>query len=86
MMLDNYNFYYPDIERHHVFGGSDRTASEEKGLTVDLCPKHHRTGPAAVHINRETDLIVKRYAQAAYEQTHTREEFMKKFRKNYRED
>jgi len=44
MLLDNNNFYYPDIEEHHVFEGPDRPISTEEGLTVYLCPRHHRTG------------------------------------------
>lgn len=83
MLLDNNNFYYPDIEEHHVFEGPDRPISTKEGLTVYLCPKHHRTGPAAVHTDQETNLIVKRYAQAIWEQNHTREEFWEKFRKSY---
>lgn len=83
MLLDNNNFYYPDIEEHHVFEGPDRTVSTEEGLTVYLCPRHHRTGPAAVHADQKTNLIVKRYAQTIWEQNHTREEFREKFRKSY---
>lgn len=83
MLLDNNNFFWPDVEKHHVFGGPDRTASEEEGLTVDLCPNDHRIDQRAVHNNRDTDLIIKRYAQAAWEQNHTREEFREKFRKSY---
>lgn len=29
------------LEKHHVFGGPDRKASERFGLTVYLCRKHH---------------------------------------------
>lgn len=83
MLLDNNNFYYPDIEEHHVFEGPDRPISTEEGLTVYLCPRHHRTGPKAVHTDQETNLIVKRYAQTIWEQNHTREEFQDKFRKSY---
>ena len=83
MLLDQYSIYWPGIEQHHVFGGANRTASEEEGLTVYLCPNHHREGKRAVHRDRETDLIVKRYAQAAWERNHTREEFREKFGKSY---
>ena len=83
MILDNNNFYYPDIEEHHVFEGPDRPISTEEGLTVYLCPRHHRTGPKAVHTDQETNLIVKRYAQAIWERNHTREEFREKFRMSY---
>lgn len=85
MMMDNYHFYYPDIERHHVFEGKNRQASEEEGLTVYLCRNHHREGPEAVHRkpNQGLDKIIKRYAQAAWEQNHTHEEFREKFQNDY---
>lgn len=82
-MINGNNCYHTEVDRHHVFGGSDRKASEEEGLTVYLCKNHHVDGPAAVHNNRENDLIIKRYAQAVYEQNHTREEFQKRFRMSY---
>lgn len=82
-MLEGNNFYYPDIEKHHVFNGPDRDASEEDGMTVDLCAKHHRDGPKAVHNNRENDLTLKRYAQAVWEQHGTREDFRKRYRMSY---
>lgn len=31
-----------DLERHHVFGGPLRPISEQYGLTVYLCRRHHR--------------------------------------------
>lgn len=83
MILNNSNFYYPETEKHHVFNGPDRQVSEEEGLTVYLCHNHHTDGPMAVHNNRENDLLLKRYAQAAWEQNHTREEFREKFRMSY---
>lgn len=83
MLLDESNIYWPDLEKHHVFGGANRMVSEEEGLTVYLCPQHHRTGPAGVHNSRKIDLIIKGYAEAAWEQNHTPEEFREKFGKNY---
>lgn len=82
-MINGNNFYYPDTEKHHIFNGANRNNSEEEGLTVYLCRNHHRDGPAAVHSNRENALILKRYAQAVWEQNHTREEFREKFGKSY---
>ena len=68
-MLDNEEHkYWSYVEKHHVFNGPDRKHSEEDGLTVYLCVGHHRTGKAAVHLNRESDLVLKRYAQEIYEQ------------------
>ena len=82
-MMENDYRIHKDIHEHHVFNGPDRDACEEEGLTVYLCIEHHVDGPAAVHNNRENDLILKRYAQKVWEETHTREEFRKRFRKSY---
>lgn len=83
-MLDHEEHkYWSYIEKHHVFFGSNRKHSEEDGLTVYLCVAHHRTGKAAVHQNRESDLILKRYAQEIYERDHTREEFRTRYGKSY---
>ena len=82
MLEDDYRIH-KDLHEHHVFNGPDRDACEEEGLTVYLCIKHHIDGPAAVHHNRENDLTLKQYAQRIWEETHTREEFQKRFRKSY---
>lgn len=72
------------LELHHVFGGPNRKWSSKYGLMVWLCGETcHRNGPNAVHKNRESDLKVKRAAQNKFEETHSREEFMKIFGKNY---
>ena len=57
--------------------------AEAAGLKVDLCIGHHRTGPKAVHNCRGTRELLCRIAQEEYEQTHTREEWMKIAGKNY---
>lgn len=83
IMLDDNFFIWPQVHEHHVFNGPDRENCDKEGLTVYLCINHHVDGPAAVHNNREHDLILKKYAQEIWEQNHTREEFQKKFRMNY---
>ena len=74
--------------RHHVFfGTANRKLSEKWGMVAILCPDCHQNGPRAVHKCREEDLKLKRKYQAVFEEKHgTREEFMKIFGKNYRED
>ncbi len=72
------------MEEHHVFGGTaNRKMSERYGLKVYLCVGHHREGPCAVHTNAEMAESLKRDAQRVFERTHTREEFMQIFGKNY---
>ena len=48
--------------------------------------EHHimfGSGPEAVHNNREMRELLCRIAQTEYEQTHTREEWMARYKKNY---
>ncbi|MDD2429686.1 MAG: hypothetical protein PHQ85_08900 [Eubacteriales bacterium] len=71
------------LERHHIFGGPCRKASEKYGMVVDLCHWCHNEPPNGAHHNRETDLMLKRDAQNEFEKTHTRNEFRAIFRKSY---
>lgn len=73
------------LERHHVlFGNPRRQLAEEDGLWVWLCPEHHR-GDIGVHgkDGHELDQALKEYAQRTYERTHSREEWMARYRRNY---
>ena len=68
---------------HHIFTGCNRKQADKQGLTVYLCVNHH-TGNNGVHNGNEywyKKLQV--IAQRKFEETHTREEFMKLFHKNY---
>ena len=77
-------YVWTDTEEHHVFFGTGkRELSDEDGLTVRLCKAHHREGPEAAHKNHLADMYLKVVAQAKYEETHTREEFMKRYGKSY---
>ena len=74
-------------EEHHVlFGSGMREKSEEEGLKVNLCLKHHREGPEAVHNNQAIRIELCRIAQEEYEKTHTHSEWMGTFKKNYLEE
>lgn len=71
------------IERHHVFGGSRRRKSEEHGMVVDLCHWCHNEPGRGVHHNKKRRLVLQQEFQRKFEQTHSREEFMAIFGKNY---
>lgn len=71
------------LHRHHVYYGPLRSVSEKNGFTVWLCGRHHNLSNEGVHFDRELDLEIKRLGQHAYEQTHSREEFMNLIGKNY---
>lgn len=74
------------VHEHHIFGGSNRDKSEAEGLKVYLCLEHHISGKEAVHNNAEMMKVLRQDGQRAFEKTHTREEFMKLFGKNYLEE
>ena len=54
-------------ERHHIFGGSNRDLSEKYGLTVDLCPYHHRDSKGGAHFNPVLMEMLKKKGREAFE-------------------
>lgn len=75
---------YGQTEEHHIFGGANRSLSEEYGLKVHLCMECHRTGKNAVHNNKNTMDYLHRIGQEAFEhRAGSREEFMKIFGRNF---
>jgi len=72
------------LECHHIFGGvANRKISDKEGLVVWLCQKHHNTPPSGVHFNQKNMEILRKDGQRKFEETHTREEFIKRFGRNY---
>lgn len=72
-----------DIQMHHIFGAANRKKSDLWGYVVPLCRPCHLDNPLGVHCNQERNLMLKRWAQADFEETHTREEFRSVFGKSY---
>lgn len=69
-----------DVVRHEVFfGTANRRLSKEWGLWVELTPATH----AKVHESAAADLWLKRLAQKAFEDKHSREMFIEIFGANY---
>lgn len=81
-LKEDYGRKYP-LHEHHVYGGTNRTVSEENGFKVYLCLQHHIDGPEAVHNNIENMRIIQRDCQETYEKTHTRQQFMELIGRNY---
>lgn len=76
----------PRVERHHIFGGPNKKASEKRGfiapLRYDLHPNGARFNPTEE--NRKIDDMLKKKCQKYYESHYgTREDFIKEFGKNY---
>lgn len=66
---------------HHIFSGTaNRRQSERYGLKVWLCRQCHQEA----HKGGALNLWLRQTAQAQFEETHTREEFIKIFGKNWR--
>lgn len=74
---------YRELELHHIMAGTaNRRLSTKYGLVCWLCRTHH-TGKFGVHSDYVLMESLKKEAQTAFEQTHTRAEWMKIFGKNY---
>lgn len=72
------------VERHHIFGGSSRKASERYGYVVPLRPDLHPNGVFAGKYAKMIDTYLKQMAQRDFEEKHgTREDFRKVFGKSY---
>ncbi len=72
-----------DLHKHHIYGGPNRTISEDNGFWVWLIPEYHNMSDEGVHFNKEFDTALKQECQLKYEQTHTREEFMALIGRSY---
>ena len=70
-------------ELHHIFTSSRRKLADEDGLTVYLCHKCHNEPGYSAHYNKELRGYLQAMAQVKYEETHTHEEFMERYGKNY---
>lgn len=82
MKLEN-NYRIQFTQEHHIYDGPNRRISEAEGLKVHLCPAHHIEGPEAVHNNIKHMRMLQREGQRVYEQTHSREQFIRLFGRNY---
>ena len=67
------------VERHHIWGGSNRKNSEKYGFVIPLRPDLHPNGAHAAEI----DLKLKQMAQKYFEEhCGTREDFRRIFGKS----
>lgn len=75
------------LELHHIFmGQKHRKLADEDGLTVWLCPLHHRLSNNSVHMNPEMRLELQQMGQRAYLKHHKMSEWMERYGKNYLDD
>lgn len=72
------------VERHHVFGGSRKTASEKRGFIAPLRPDLHPNGVFAGKDAKRVDDELKTRCQRYYEEHYgTRQQFIDEFGKGY---
>jgi hypothetical protein len=68
------------LQRHHVFNGAFKKASEKYGYLIDVCPECHRR----IHGDAVYRKIIKARFQKKYEEEiGTREDFRKEFVTSY---
>ena len=74
-----------NLDVHHCFFGANRKVSDENGFWVWLRHDYHIADSQhkTPHNDRETDLFFKKLCQKKYEQTHSREEFIKLIGRSY---
>lgn len=72
------------VERHHVFGGSNRKNSEKYGFIAPLRPDLHPNGACAGRWAKLVDAELKTRCQRYFEEHYgNREEFIDIFGKSY---
>ena len=72
----------PYVEDHHIFGAANRNNSEKYGLKVWLCHEHHQ-GKYSPHFDPVLDRELKQMAQEKFLETHTFDEWMAEFGRNF---
>lgn len=73
------------LQRHHIYGASNRNISEENGFWVWLRHDYHIADSPnkTPHNCRMTDLCLKEMCQREYEKNHSREDFIKLIGRSY---
>ena len=73
------------LHKHHCIGGINRRLADEDGLWVWLRWDYHIADSPNLtpHNSAEAAWYFQRLAQRKYEETHTREEFMARYGRNY---
>ena len=73
------------LHKHHCLGGPNRRLADEDGLWVWLRWDRHIEDSIydTPHNNADVKLFFQQLAQRAYEETHTREEWMARYGRNY---
>ena len=73
---------------HHIYKAANRQISDREGFIVHLCPYCHTINTDSVHGKEGhlKDLHLMKACQLAYEENHSRAEFMALIGRNYIEE
>lgn len=71
------------LETHHIMNGANKKASEKYGLLVKVCANCHTLSPNSIHRDSKVLRALKEAGQQNFEQSNTREDFMRIFGRNY---
>jgi hypothetical protein len=71
------------LQTHHIFNGALKKFSEKYGFLIKVCAWCHTIDKDSIHNNANLRKKLKAFAQRIYEQTHTREDFIREVGKNY---
>ena len=74
-----------NLHFHHIYRGINRKISDKYGFGVYLAGWLHNLSDHGVHgkHGHELDMMLKRHCQMKFEETHSREEFVKLIGRNY---
>lgn len=71
------------LDRHHLLTGvRHRTLADDDGLYIYICRKCHNNLHSSIHYIDKLEEL-KQMAQRKYEETHTRDEFVERYKKSY---
>ena len=66
-------------DMHEIYAGAKKQISMKNGFCIPICRKCHNE----IQNEEEKIIIYKRKCQQEYEKTHTREEFIERYKKSY---
>lgn len=77
--------YFEGSHKHHIFGGANRKLSEEDGVFIYLKPKMHNMSDKGIHFNKDFMNYAHQVGQKAWQDYYgkTKEDFIKRYGKNY---
>ena len=78
-MADCYSCRRPATDRHHIFQGAYKRASERHSFMAALCRACHDE----VHRDKGKRVHLRQMCQQEYEKVFSRDDFIKEFGRNY---